>query len=350
MHTRINSFWSYQLLGWLCYVVLQSLSFGFQQHPIVTGLVLSSVFGLIGISLTAHMRQIYLSPIFQKQSVYKLFLVCVFTCLIATLLMDLLVVMILRSVFSDVTDDSLQSFTDQVLTNYFQLLPIFFIWTLLYYAIKYFRQFKTSEVKRQQLQSNLREAELNTLKGQLNPHFMFNSLNNIKALMLENVESAREGISSLAEVLRYSLTTAQDDKTTLERELEIVCDFISLARLQYENRLKLNMQIAEQSRCCLIPVMSLQMMVENAIKHGIAESPTGGELKVISELKDDRLSLKVSNPGMLSSVQIDDPNSTGTGLKNIQQRINLLYGSDAKFELKQFENEVVATLCLPKEF
>lgn len=351
MKLYYNSFWTFQLLGWLFFLLIQTLSFGLQGHAIAKSLALSAITSVIGLVITTLLRQIYLSRPFQSLSAYKVFLFGVLTCLLATFVMELLVIIGLKKASIGSVGSILDLLQNEILTHYFQLLPLLFIWTLLYYTIKYFRRFSVSELEMLRLQASLKEAELNTLKGQINPHFMFNSLNNIKALMLEDVDAAREGIISLAEVLRYSLSDIQKNKVPLEIELSIVNSFIVLAKLHYEDKLKVNIDISEQCRACTIPVMALQMMVENAIKHGIAEQPKGGELKITARLEAENLILQVTNPGQLvkEGGNIKSDESTGTGVRNITQRIALIYGANAKFELQQLHNEVISTLSLPKE-
>jgi len=351
MKLYYSSFWAFQFLGWLFFLLVQTLSFGLQGHAIAKSLALSAITSVIGLVITTLLRQIYLSRPFQILSTYKVFLFGVAICLLATFVMEILIIISLKKASTDSAGSILDLLKNEILTNYFQLLPLLFIWTLLYFTIKYFRRFSVSELERLRLQASLKEAELNTLKGQINPHFIFNSLNNIKALMLEDVDAAREGVISLAQVLRYSLSDIQKNKVPLEIELSIVNSFIVLAKLHYEDKLKVNIDISEQCRAYTIPVMALQMMVENAIKHGIGEQPKGGELKITARLEANNLILQVNNPGQLEKegCNIKSYESTGTGVRNITQRIALIYGANAKFELRQFNNEVISTLSLPKE-
>jgi len=243
----------------------------------------------------------------------------------------------------------LDSLLDQFMTNYFQLLPMFFIWSLLYFTIKYFRQLDQTKLEKLQLETALKEAKLNALRGQINPHFLFNNLNNIRALMLEDVSSARSGLSQLAEVLRYSLTGHQKDKVPLSKELEVVNDFIALAKLHYESKLQVAMTIDDDCLSCFIPVMSLQMLVENAIKHGISAQSQGGQLQISVACHGEAVVMQVTNPGVIAANKANRRLSTETGLKNVTQRLELLYGQEAHFDLTEREGVVKAVLTIPKE-
>lgn len=219
----------------------------------------------------------------------------------------------------------------------------FIIWTVFYVAIKGLMELNNSRETRLKLESNLKESQLNTLKGQINPHFMFNSLNNIRGLMLEDVDRARNMLTSLSETLRYSLTKSNVNSIALEDELEMVENYIDISKIQFENRLQFETNIDKTSLNTQIPPMIIQMLVENAIKHGISNLKEGGKVKLLTSIENGQLLIEVTNSGKLSS----SPNSTQLGLKNIRQRLKLLYGEAATFSIKELGNKVVATIIIP---
>lgn len=219
----------------------------------------------------------------------------------------------------------------------------FFIWAVFYVAVKSLMELNKSREERLELESNLKESQLNTLKGQINPHFMFNSLNNIRGLMLEDVDKARNMLTSLSETLRYSFTKSGVNAIALEDELEMVDNYIELSKIQFENRLQYKTTIDDQALHIKIPPMIIQMLVENAIKHGISKLKQGGTVEVSTQLNSEWLNIKVSNSGALTSSE----NTTQVGLENIKRRIALLYGDNGKFSLKELNNQVVATIKIP---
>ncbi|MDT0685716.1 sensor histidine kinase [Autumnicola psychrophila] len=221
----------------------------------------------------------------------------------------------------------------------------FIIWTVFYVAIKSLMELNKSRETRIQLESNLRESQLNTLKGQINPHFMFNSLNNIRGLMLEDVQRARDMLTSLSETLRYTLTKSHVDSIALEDELEMVRNFIEISKIQFEDRLRFKEHIDKTSLNTQIPPMIIQILIENAIKHGISNLKKGGTVNLSTELNERHLLIKVANTGNLRTSE----DSTQLGLKNIKQRLELLYGEAATFSLKEIENQVVASIKIPVE-
>ncbi|WP_281846982.1 sensor histidine kinase [Olleya namhaensis] len=219
----------------------------------------------------------------------------------------------------------------------------FMVWTVFYVAIKGLMQLNRTREKRLELETSLKESQLNTLKGQINPHFMFNSLNNIRGLMLEDVNKARVMLTNLSETLRYSLTKSEVNAIALENELEMVENYVAISKIQFEDRLQFITDLDSNTLSCKIPPMIIQMLVENALKHGISNLKKGGQVCLITKIEEDQLNIIVSNSGVLNVAQ----NSTQLGLKNIKQRLKLLYGASAMFNLVEIDNQVVATIKMP---
>lgn len=220
---------------------------------------------------------------------------------------------------------------------------IWIVWYLLSSFLALYKEVKEAKIKNAQLQANLKESQLNTLKGQINPHFMFNSLNNIRGLMLEDVDRARNMLTSLSETLRYSLTKSAANAIALEDELEMVENYIAISKIQFEDRLQFETHIDAASLNKQIPPMLVQMLVENAIKHGISKLKNGGKVRLLTQIKNNQLQIEVANSGTLQQGKT----STQLGLQNIKKRLKLLYGNKAAFNLKETENQVVATLKIP---
>ena len=216
-------------------------------------------------------------------------------------------------------------------------------WTVTYLAIKLLLKLNKNRIERLELNTHLKQAQLNTLKGQINPHFMFNSLNNIRGLMLEDVEKSREMLTKLSEILRYSLTKNNVNAIAVEEELEVVDNYIDLSKIQLEDRLEFVKEVDEETLNLQIPPMIIQLLIENAVKHGISNLKQGG--RIVLNLKQDHglLIIEVRNTGKL---QIGE-NTTQLGLKNIRQRLKLLYADKASFNLDEHVGEVVAHIKIP---
>jgi two-component system, LytTR family, sensor kinase len=242
----------------------------------------------------------------------------------------------------DVLTHPSQGWKSQIAFAFFMCI-IFFLWTLIYTIYYSTVQLKNNLIEKVNLESTLKDSQLNVLKGQINPHFMFNSLNNIRGLILENPEKSRDMITRLSEMLRYSLTKNDIDTIPLEEEIEMVENFIEISKIQFEYRLQFVPEIAIETLKVKIPPMVIQLLVENAIKHGIATIKNGGKIILKTTIENNKLIILVSNTGKLVITE----NTTQVGLKNIEERLHLLYGNEAAFELKQIDDKVVATIVMP---
>ena len=153
---------------------------------------------------------------------------------------------------------------------------LFVLWTAFYLGFEHAFLYRESEVQRLRLEASLRDAELRALKAQVNPHFMFNCLNNLRSLVSEDSERAREMLLRLSELLRYALEIGRNECVPLSQEMRVVSAYLDLEKLQFEERLTWNFDVEESAAKAEIPPMLLQQLVENAIKHGIAKNPSGG--------------------------------------------------------------------------
>lgn len=221
-----------------------------------------------------------------------------------------------------------------------------FTWMFLYIGITNARRAKSSELDNLRLQNSLKGAQLSSLANQLNPHFLFNSLNNIRFMIHENAELADTMITSLSEVLRYSLESSEHEKRLLSKEVEVIQRYIEIVNIQFEDRLNFEMDIPERLMSMSVPPMILQMLIENAVKHGLEQMQHGGSISLIANSNAENIEFKVVNDvpekGSLES------NSTGLGLNNIQQRLALLYSGNASIEAKKVDNTFEVTICLPR--
>ena len=251
-------------------------------------------------------------------------------------------------ILTQFTDLSLLMSPDELLVNLsstlrFQLaLPVaialeivnwavvFMIWLTIYFTAIAVREHRSAQLKQSELARALQLAELRLLKSQLNPHFLFNALNTVRSLIADNPARAQSAVTRLANTLRYTLSPRHNELVTLSQELDIVADYLDLESMRFEDRLHVEQNVPVDAAEVLIPVMLLQTLVENAIKHGIAELPSGGLLRISAVLQEDVLMLEVENPRPLAPSR---PSHEGVGLRNAHDRLRLLYGARASLEL-----------------
>ena len=211
------------------------------------------------------------------------------------------------------------------------------LWLLIYLVWHYIDKNRNDQIDKLKLETTVKELELKTIKSHINPHFIFNSLNSIRALVDENPERSRRAITELSNILRSSMQAEKAETVTLEKELDIVKDYLALEQMRFEERLKIEMQIDEDTLGQPVPPMMLQTLVENAIKHGISKQLSGGVVRVVAAFKGDNLELLVQNTGQLSPVI----NGDGFGIKSTENRLNLMYQGKAKFAIRNIGNNMV---------
>ena len=217
------------------------------------------------------------------------------------------------------------------------------LWCLIYFIIHYMENYKKKEIESLIWEAAVKDYELKTLKSQLNPHFMFNAMNSIRALIEEDPESAKVAITKLSNILRYSLQMERMERVPLEDEIETVKNYLDLERIRFEDRLKYKIDIDKTSEKIEIPPMMIQTLVENGIKHGVSKRTNGGEIELKSKMYStdigSKLKIEIRNSGHLSEEQLK--NSNGFGVSNTKHRLNLLFGDDAHFTIKNENGDTV---------
>ena len=224
------------------------------------------------------------------------------------------------------------------------------LWCLIYYVVHYMENYKKKEIESLIWEAAVKDYELKTLKSQLNPHFMFNAMNSIRALIEEDPESAKVAITKLSNILRYSLQMERMERVPLEDEIETVKNYLDLERIRFEDRLKYKLDIDKSTQKIEIPPMMIQTLVENGIKHGVAKRTEGGEIHLKSKLlttsNGSKLKIEIRNSGHFSEEQLKSSN--GFGVSNTKHRLNLLFGDDAHFSImNENGNTVLAEIEIP---
>ena len=211
------------------------------------------------------------------------------------------------------------------------------------HGYQYLKRVRTQEAEKLEYQRALAASELQALKMQLQPHFLFNTLHGIATLVDENAEIAKEMIVKLSNLLRVALDRGSSDLIPLEGELRFVREYLDLEKIRFGRRLKIEWLVAPESCQLLVPQMILQPLVENAIKHGIASLRDGGWIKVAATVDDGILQISVRN-----SAGSKPLNGPGVGLRNIEARLKYLYSGDASLHVT-FEDDrtFAASLALP---
>jgi len=333
---RNYQFWALQLLGWTGWVTLFAIRDAYWGQPYerITLLVVDAIAGLM---LTTILRYIYRAvwdrPIHQR----------VFTVLIASYVMAAIWQPIKNySQFYYFQDFELIQeygymgyFGGIIGYSYFLMLG----WSGLYFSLKFYRLLQ-SEIQRSiRAESLAHEAQLRMLRYQLNPHFLFNTLNAISTLILDkNADSANAMVSKLSHFLRYSLDKDPMQSVTLEHEINTMQLYLEIEQVRFEDRLKVYFDVEDDARKALVPSLILQPLVENSVKYAVANRETGGEIRIEASRTDGQLVLTVTDDGPgLDCVEGQLPEFAGIGLVNTRERLSQLYGEAHTCEFSQVE-------------
>jgi len=343
----ISLYWKCQLLGWgtvsiyWAYVVFSRDNYGYFFTFLNYVLDIS-----IGIVLTHGYRFVALKLQWSALSLRQLFVRIVPAIILLAILYMWIVDLkwyYYWSVFGGKEVDLWESLTywDPVLLTGLRLMAI---WILAYHLYHYYQKEIETAQQNAELSIIAKQAQLDNLSEQLNPHFLFNSLNSIKSLVIENPKTARRAIDLLSDILRSSLYEKDASFISIKNELGLVKDYVELEKVRFEERLNMVITMDEALEGYMILPLSIQLLVENAIKHGIDKRIHGGSIILSIVEKDGQLVIVVQNPGQI----VDHGAETGIGIKNLTKRLLLQYNGEASFTLKNdAEDQVTATLIIP---
>ena len=338
-------FWTIQVIGWIVYFAVIYITFLTVAQPenFLSLFFLKGFRALTGFFLTS----LVLRPIYKnfdtRLSIFKLVLLVLICAVIFGTVWTAI-----ESVYFYLTATTFNT------TNYLARSPRIALdyamtltaWSAFYLGIKNWRAWQKERENALQSLALANQAQLEMLRYQLNPHFLFNALNSIRASVNEDGNQARQMITQLSEFLRHSLLSVENKEISLREELEAARNYLAIEKIRFEENLEIEYDVEQKAEQFLIPCFLLNPLIENAVKHGLHSNPKPLKIKISAWLEGESLILKVVNSGSLN----DSQNSNGTkiGLKNVRARLEKLYGEKGGFELKQNGAFVVARIEISK--
>jgi two-component system, LytTR family, sensor kinase len=229
-------------------------------------------------------------------------------------------------------------------------IAIFWIVFALFRSIGYYQRFREREQVAARLEAQLTQARLQALQMQLNPHFLFNTLNCVSSLMRSDPDAADEILERLSSLLRITLAKGEAQRVPLQEEMEVIQLYVSIQQLRFGDRVRHSIQVAPEAWDALVPAMILQPIVENAYVHGISRSLGEGTIAIKASIEGDTLCLSIRNAGCVPG-SLDDPSKKpGVGIANVKARLALHYGSRQSFSIRELApGDVMAIFALPLE-
>ena len=216
-------------------------------------------------------------------------------------------------------------------------LNLWFYWVIVAvgHAFDYYQRFHERELRASELEGRLAQARLQALQSQMNPHFLFNTLHSISALMHKDVDAADRMVMKLSELLRLALDNTETHEVPLSQELDFLQRYLEIEKTRFRERLNVEMNIAPETLQARVPNLVLQPLVENAIKHGVERHARPGRIVLRAQRQNGQLELEVQDNG--GGLPEGKPLREGIGLANTRSRLQQLYGAKQKFELKNVE-------------
>ena len=351
-----KAFWRLQTIGWAGAMLLRAMSTIANNQPL-SFLVLVLIATITGFSISLVLSVIYRTLIAKRALV---------TWGMTALILPFAVALhafIDAWVWSLWRTDNDASFTQLFLGVFYLDATLLGAWSALYYAINFYLQIEEQNDQLLMLENQATQAQLAMLRYQLNPHFLFNTLNSISTLvLLKQTEPANAMLSRLSSFLRYTLINKPSARVTVAQEVETLKLYLDIERMRFEERLRTTFDIDPATETCLLPSLLLQPLVENAIKYAVAPQETGAEITIATQLVGPMLRITVSDtgPGLqspttdnrLSGMTYDggEPVSTGVGLSNIRDRLAQGYADEHRFEtVEPAEGGFAVLIELPVE-
>lgn len=344
-------YWLTQVSGWFGYILLilfQNLLLGNVDLGIVK--VLFANFAL-GIIVSHTMRAVII-----RSGMLSMKILHVIPRIIAIAIAAGVLSSVLYGVISDLLFRG-GSEVPQMLAPPFVLIielvfpftTVYLFWSILYFAAIYLKNYEREEVKNLRLSSSMNEVELGNLRAQLNPHFMFNALNSIRALVDENPNQAKVSITQMSRILRSSLLAGRRNLVTLREEADLVADYLALEKIRYEERLEYEIDVPDHLKSTRVPPILLQTLAENAVKHGISTLPKGGRVRIVADTSStgEILKLRVANSGTFEPDKKATAQNTSVGIANSRRRLKLLFGEDAGMDIYNSGGEVICEVTIP---
>jgi len=218
-------------------------------------------------------------------------------------------------------------------------MTLFLLWSVIYFAIAFFSRYRREEIERLKWENALKEFELNKLKSQLNPHFVFNALNGIRSLVDEDPSKAKNAITQLSNILRSSLLSDRARTIPFSEELKTVNDYLNLEKIRFDERLMFSTDLDPNTFGVMVPPMMIQTLVENAVKHGLSKRVQGGKISISSKIEKGFAEIRIDNTGTLKGTDSD-----GFGILNTLHRLELIYNIPDLFSIVQSGPELVSAI------
>ena len=324
---------------WLVYLIIRAIVYIYKSPDLLNYIIGSGIYQFIVFSIfTIILFYLFKKYFYNKFLNKKRILILVLGLLVSSCIINIFIGIYTYFYFHKF-NLTFGGFILGSAMNIFTLVPFLG----LFFVLKLLKEKDDEKLKTEEAKNLAREAKLEMLSYQLNPHFLFNALNTIMALIDHDKEEAREIITDLSDYLRYSLNNSKKKEVSLEEEYISVLDYLKIQKKRFREKIEIKTELDENIKKIKVPVFIIHPLVENAVKHGTETCK--GVLKISLTIKEveDSIVVEVKNSGKIIKNSENSDNGTGTGLSNAIKRISLLYGKGYGVELSE-ENGIVTTI------
>jgi LytS/YehU family sensor histidine kinase len=342
-----TTFWTVQLIGWSAFGINNYLTTApdlleFEKLPVFS---IKVAFGALGFGFSSLLYALYVHLASRLQDTAKLVVLAVLACFFSGFAWHLVYRLALPPPFGGVQVIAQFTFFVEAVNNIVVLLA----WSAAYFGLKFWHDSRIQEQAAVEAKALAKDAQLKALHYQLNPHFLFNALNSVRALTHEDRDRATEMVTQLAEFLRFALNGTPATETSLKNEIDALRKYLAIEQTRFEDKLVVAIDVERMAEDSIVPGLLVHPLLENAIKHGMRTSPMPLQVRLRACLEDGRLVIEVANTGELAEpdpTQQSQPADMGIGLQNVRDRLAHSYPDRHEFEVFQDGDWVRAIISI----
>lgn len=337
--TKKTYFWGTHITSWLLLTIIIAFTNYYSGTNVfeISYIINLLAWIILNILTTTCFRYIINQNKIYERPLKKRILFIITSSFIGSLITSIITIFITYSFTNEI-----DSFLNNLINISLTVFILYLFWQILYFAFKLLENYQEEKLLTTKLQLEKTSFELQTLRQQLNPHFLFNSLNSIRALIIEDSEKARTSVTQLSNLLRTTLVSGKKNLVSIDEEIILVKNYLEIEKIRFDEKLQYNINYKKSS--IKIPTFIIQLLVENAIKHGVSKTSEAGYINITIEESFKFITIMVENNGKW----INTKSSTKIGLESIEKRLQLIYKDQASYKVSSNNNKVITTIKIPK--
>ncbi len=345
-NNKEKAFWFFQISGWSVFYLQHIFVFSPLKEFSIYNLFIRTVILLLGFSISIFLRYRLKKIDYLRSSFFSILIIILISSLICASVWHISGVVFSESMLHGFITFGKATFED-IIVGIARDNVVFIGWSGLYFGIKFWMSWISQKEMTDKALSLARNAQLEMLRYQLNPHFLFNTLSSLRALTSDDNKKAKEIITKISEFLRYSLIESENNEVPLSKEIEVIKNYLDIEKVRFEDELVVDFDIDQIAEVYPIPIFLVHPLVENAIKHGMHTSPIPLKILISAKMSNGFLNIKVLNTGRW--VEKNKENNTGRGIDNIKRRLKIYAPRQHSFQVMKNADSVEVNISIRKK-